>query len=411
MYPSATGGETRSCVLDGIFIPCRPRIAAPKLKWSVRCQTGLCVCRASGCLSPGGGSNERDDVGCGVGNGPAGNRVRPAMSRPNLFGYATSELSQDAILCWLLAWADPKNAAADPGLHDLGARFIAKIMELHGHRMPEISSLAIHRQYRSIDILVVINSRIAICIEDKAGGLEHSGQLARYLKLLVEEGYPRENIIPVYVQTFEQGSYQAVHDAGYAVLSRKDLLALLRDQAGIETNAIVRDFHDHLSLVDGEVDAFNHQPVAVWSALAWQGFYRQLQLQLQDGRWRYVANPSGGFQAFWWHAKDGPGGRAYLQLEQDRLCFKIWVEEPTERVRLRNDWHARMVQQGHQHGLDVVRPKKFGYGTAMTVAIFDGDYRVTGPDGCLDMVPTLARLRMAGYILTAASLSFAAAAT
>nr|WP_260390277.1 hypothetical protein [Ornithobacterium rhinotracheale] len=28
--------------------------------------------------------------------------------KPNLFQYATSELSQDAFLCWLIAWADAR---------------------------------------------------------------------------------------------------------------------------------------------------------------------------------------------------------------------------------------------------------------------------------------------------------------
>lgn len=37
--------------------------------------------------------------------------------RPNLFTYATSELSQDAFICWLAAWADPKFKDADPALH------------------------------------------------------------------------------------------------------------------------------------------------------------------------------------------------------------------------------------------------------------------------------------------------------
>ena len=28
------------------------------------------------------------------------------LRRPNLFAFGRSELSQDAFLCWLLAWAD-----------------------------------------------------------------------------------------------------------------------------------------------------------------------------------------------------------------------------------------------------------------------------------------------------------------
>lgn len=28
------------------------------------------------------------------------------MTNPNLFKFATSELSQDAFICWLLSWAE-----------------------------------------------------------------------------------------------------------------------------------------------------------------------------------------------------------------------------------------------------------------------------------------------------------------
>lgn len=40
------------------------------------------------------------------------------MRKPNLFTYATSELSQDAVLCWLFSWADPKQSREDEALHD-----------------------------------------------------------------------------------------------------------------------------------------------------------------------------------------------------------------------------------------------------------------------------------------------------
>ena len=49
--------------------------------------------------------------------------------RPNLFWYATSELSQDAVLCWLLSWADKKHQALVPILHKVGAEFINTIYQ------------------------------------------------------------------------------------------------------------------------------------------------------------------------------------------------------------------------------------------------------------------------------------------
>jgi hypothetical protein len=44
---------------------------------------------------------------------------------PNLFDYATSELSQDAFVCWLAAWADPGCRAANEPLHAGRTAFVS----------------------------------------------------------------------------------------------------------------------------------------------------------------------------------------------------------------------------------------------------------------------------------------------
>ena len=54
-----------------------------------------------------------------------------------------------------------------------------------------------------------------MCIEDKVGSTEHSDQLERYRRTLLEEGYAAGNIIPIYVQTYEQSTYLNVEKAGY----------------------------------------------------------------------------------------------------------------------------------------------------------------------------------------------------
>ena len=38
--------------------------------------------------------------------------------KPNVFDYATSELSQDAFLAWLFKWAEKDNEQYDKLLHD-----------------------------------------------------------------------------------------------------------------------------------------------------------------------------------------------------------------------------------------------------------------------------------------------------
>lgn len=325
------------------------------------------------------------------------------MARPNLFEYATSELSQDAVLCWLAAWAKPEAAAEDRQLHELGIQYIAALLDVHKRPVPEITCLEVRRQYKNIDVLLVINEQIAICIEDKAGSTDHSNQLARYIDVLVrQEGFKTEDIVPIYVQTFEQDTYAAVNAAGYKVIPRKTLLSILESYAtSPDANAIARDFYKRLMDIDREVKSFLNQPLDQWKWLAWQGFYCELQARLLAGEWGYVWNPNGGFQGYWWHANKTPGCEQYLQLEEGKLCFKISVEKSEDRTTLRDRWNMRLLEEGRTLGLNVARPNRFRLGQTMTVAVVQ-DYRVANERGHLDIDATIARLKKAEAVLDAA---------
>ena len=54
------------------------------------------------------------------------------------------------------------------------------------------------------------------------------------------------------------------------------------------------------------------------------------------GEWAYVSNPRGGFIGFWWHWKTDANCKQYIQLEHEKLCFKIEVENKNERTELRD---------------------------------------------------------------------------
>lgn len=41
------------------------------------------------------------------------------MTRPNLFNYATSELSQDAFICWILSWGTSEAGSYDKQLNEI----------------------------------------------------------------------------------------------------------------------------------------------------------------------------------------------------------------------------------------------------------------------------------------------------
>lgn len=102
---------------------------------------------------------------------------KDSINQPNIFHYATSELSQDAILSWIIEWANPQNKNNDEQLWQLGVEFVRM---LTNNNNLNISSIKIKRQWEHIDICVEINSDTVLIIEDKTFTSEHSNQLQRY---------------------------------------------------------------------------------------------------------------------------------------------------------------------------------------------------------------------------------------
>ena len=322
---------------------------------------------------------------------------------PNLFHYATSELSQDAVLCWLLAWADTQYAK-NP-LHAIGKALLKLIYNRAGMETPESASIVVEKQKGHIDILCVVNKELAIVIEDKVGTKQHSGQLDKYrVHVTSELGYTPNNMILVYIQTGDQSDYADVIKSGYMRISRVDLLDIFESEPAQAIKAqcdILSVFSAHLRLIENAVQSYRTTPPSQWSWEAWKGFYSKLQNEMGDGHWDYVANPSGGFLGYWWHFLGNDNFNVYLQLEEQKLCFKIWVKDIQRRGELRHCWHGKIMAAGKVGGLAVKRPSRFGLGEFMTVVTLAMDYRMTGDNGLLDMDKTLALFQSAQAIIDA----------
>ena len=64
----------------------------------------------------------------------------------NLFYYAYKELSQDAIICWLIKWAYYDGPGYEQ-LRECGKKFLEALFAKHNKKVPEsISNLRISRQ-------------------------------------------------------------------------------------------------------------------------------------------------------------------------------------------------------------------------------------------------------------------------
>ncbi len=322
-------------------------------------------------------------------------------SRPNLFTYATNELSQDAFLCWLLSWADPQMKNVDESLYKSGQDFIRSLLNKAGIDPPgEIQKLEVKKQFQAIDVFVLINDEIALVIEDKVHSQNHSDQLKRYRKLIKEE-FPKHQIAYIYLKTGDQSNYREVEEKGFATFTRMDLLAVLQRGKDVD-NHIYRDFLSHLENMHESVEKFRSVSLDQWDWFCWTGFFIELQNNLGDGEWAYIPNPSGGFMGYWWHSR----GNKYLLLEGNfdsktpsRLCFKITVQDQKEQSKQRNEWHEVLSKAASDQGYSLSKPARFGKGTHMTAAVADGDFRKTDADRLLDLEATLNHLREAENFL------------
>ena len=122
------------------------------------------------------------------------------LSKNNLFAYATSELSQDAFIAWLMSFAMKEFEGKDVLLTKC-AREVIKIF--YPAMKADECVTDIRKQYLNIDILVKIGDKCVI-IEDKTFTGTHGDQINRYKEALIKEGVAEENIICVYYKTGNQ---------------------------------------------------------------------------------------------------------------------------------------------------------------------------------------------------------------
>jgi len=315
------------------------------------------------------------------------------MQTPNLFSYATSELSQDAFICWLLEWSDPKNKKSDIYLHQCGEELLKSFFLKSDIEYPkELKQIEIFKQFKNIDVLAILNKEYAIIIEDKTNTGNHSNQLKRYLKIVEREGYNIKKIIPIYFKTYDQSNYKDVLDKNYNLFLRKDFLNILNNYTEIKNN-IFLEFKSHLQSIEDRVNSFKKYPIEEWNWYSWIGFYKEIKSNMNtdycDCDWAYVPNKGGGFLGLWWNFREKDKYTLHLQFEQEKLCFKIRVDDKEKRSHLRNLLSKEICEISNEFDLSFNKPKRFGKGLHMTVAVLNEDARKVDENGEINISETL----------------------
>ncbi len=315
------------------------------------------------------------------------------MNKPNIFNYATSELSQDAFITWLFHWAGIEYVDTDQDIYNCASHFVRSLIgESQNY---EIRNIEAGRQWKNIDIWAKVNDDYFIAIEDKKGTKEHSNQLKRYAEIVKHHfKESKMKIILVYFKMEEQGKYSVIEEAGYVSFSRDRMLSILRPYflktKNNHGNDIILDYYTHLVELDDKINSFKTLPIDQWNWYSWKGFFSTLQKNI-IGNWDYVPNASGGFLGFWWnwnHKKLGDEEfDFYLQLEYNKLVFKLEAYKPENRKVLRDYYRSKLYPKAKEMDISL---HQFGrIGRWMGVARLNNDYRQVNSHGQIDLNATI----------------------
>jgi hypothetical protein len=256
------------------------------------------------------------------------------MNKPNLFDFATSELSQDAFIAWLLKWANKEYAEIDKNLHACAIDFVRKLLKKDNYN---VETVKVKTQWKHTDISAEVNGEYFLLIEDKTATNEHANNLKYVEMAKAHYKNTKFEVVPVYFKMEEQGDYSALKDAGYDIFTRQRMLSILEEYPeAINQNDVLFDYYHHLKKLDEKINSYQRLSLDKWHRESWKGFFSAIQIQIQIQKeisdtektdWGKIDNPSGGFMGFWWHWKcgclDDKNFRIYLQLEEKKLIFKV----------------------------------------------------------------------------------------
>lgn len=251
------------------------------------------------------------------------------MERNNIFNFATSELSQDAFICWLCNWVnfdDNSLSEDEKKLKSLATEFIEKML---GEKL-EDRKVNIKRQYQKIDVLLEIQNKtefitkgnninpivdMYVIIEDKVGIGLHSNQIERYRELISEKNEKdngsRAKIKVVYYKIYDEDNTERLKENGVnVILGRENILELLKEYKDKINNSIFENYHNYLSNIETDVNSYEKKNLEDWNSNCYIGFFKELKNEKnllehaigrqKDCSWGYVNNSSGGFMGMWW---------------------------------------------------------------------------------------------------------------
>ena len=184
----------------------------------------------------------------------------------NIFDFATKELSQDALLCWLINF---KNYKDDKILYRKSIEILNYIFKCKNLQVNiEEYSIEIMQQYNFIDIFILLKDKediekYAIIIEDKKLTSIHNNQIEIYKAKIknIYKSLNEENIITVYYKPYEELEIIKAD----VIINREYMLNNIFNN-NID-NQIFMDYKKYLQEIDDIYKYFESTPIKKWNKI------------------------------------------------------------------------------------------------------------------------------------------------
>ena len=272
------------------------------------------------------------------------------MRETNLFNWATSELSQDGFICWLMSFA--KNPGINPQLEACAWDFIHRIPSLeNAKRLVSIErqvavKIPDERQKGIIDVLLTVDD-CKVVIEDKIFSPADDAQMDKYIEALKAVG--EKKVVGVFYKPVLQWRFSKK----YFTFKRDVLFSIFNPYKAKINSDIFADYLEYLEYFESEENAYKTLPISQWWGIRYQGFFQHLKdsgLVPKDSWYGYVANVQGGFMCTNWGWKTPQHVQKfnfaskhfevlYLQLENNKICVKMGLEHGNfNAADVRNAW-------------------------------------------------------------------------
>ena len=190
------------------------------------------------------------------------------MRVPNIFKYATKELSQDALICWLVACAKESEGE----LRECGLAFVQALFDSGDRQIitkegtteryqcnGQVSNVLCDpkTQYGKIDVYFqarVDDRTVSFVVEDKTHSQMHGNQLKKYIRIVKGDQLKENFFKPVYFTTgyIFDNERERAEEAYYSVFGGCDMMNFLNEQQrGGELqrrvlHEFLRQYADHL---------------------------------------------------------------------------------------------------------------------------------------------------------------------